>query len=139
MQTSTRRSTIVLCCSVLSLCGVSTTFAQEVPADTAIVTYEENVKWALVRTCFGCHSGMEARGGLLLDSYDALMQGGENGAPVVPGHPEKSILYQKLFPDPPFGKMMPRKRGLSLSEYELDMIRTWIEQGARRTNVAESR
>lgn len=101
--------------------------------DSTVLTYEEDVRWALVRTCFECHSGGESRGELLLDSYDSLMEGGEHGPPIVPGSPEKSILYQKLHPDPPFGKMMPRKRGLVLSQLELDMIRTWIEQGAKRT------
>lgn len=112
--------------------------AQVMAPDTTSLTYDDDIRWALVRTCFECHSGKEARGGLLLDSYDALVQGGENGPAVVPGSPTKSILYQKLLPDPPFGKMMPRKKDLKLSQFEIEMIRTWIETGAKRSRPVET-
>ena len=126
-----RRSFIVLSgCFLFS----NIALAQVLAPDTTNLTYDDDIRWALVRTCFDCHSGKEARGGLLLDSYDALMKGGENGPSVVPGSPTKSILYQKILPDPPFGKMMPRKKDLKLSDYEIEMIRTWIESGARRAH-----
>jgi hypothetical protein len=45
---------------------------------------------------------------------------------VVPGHPEKSLLYEKVRD----GLMPPGKKD-RLNEAEREIIRRWIEQGAR--------
>ncbi len=113
-------------------CILPAALAQKAAKDSTFLTYEQDIRYALVRTCFECHSGSESRGELLLDSYENLMMGGEHGPAVEPGSPEKSILYQKISPDPPFGKQMPRKRGVTLSELEREMIRLWIAQGAHK-------
>ena len=131
----TIRRSILLAVACILLSGIS--MSQVLAPDTTRLTYDDDIRWALVRTCFECHSGKESRGGLLVDSYDALMEGGENGPSVVPGSAEKSILFQKLQPNPPFGKMMPRKKDLRLSAYEIEMIRSWIQSGAARSRPIE--
>ena len=50
---------------------------------------------------------------------------------VVPGHPERSFLLDKLTePGPGEGNRMP-DTGFSLPRAQLDVIRVWIQQGAR--------
>jgi uncharacterized membrane protein len=78
--------------------------------------------------CVHCHGAQRIAGGLRLDSYDAVMRGGESGPAVVPGNPRASVLLQKVLGrDRPF--MPPRK---PLPGSEKREIRTWIETGAAR-------
>lgn len=48
---------------------------------------------------------------------------------VVPGHPEQSLLLQKVSPTPPCGLRMPNG-GAALSDAQTEMIRSWIAGGA---------
>jgi mono/diheme cytochrome c family protein len=77
--------------------------------------------------CVHCHGAQRiAAGGLRLDSYDAVMRGGERGPAVVPGNPRASVLLQKVLGrDRP---AMPPRQPLPRSEKR--EIRAWIENGA---------
>ena len=76
--------------------------------------------------CVRCHGATEASGGLRLDSYDAIMRGGERGPVVVPGLPQASLLIQKVLRrDKP--AMPPRTR---LREAEIRKLASWIKSGA---------
>ena len=48
---------------------------------------------------------------------------------VVAGHPEQSLLLQKVLPNPPCGLRMPNG-GAALSDTQTEMIRSWIAAGA---------
>ena len=49
---------------------------------------------------------------------------------VVPGHPEMSLLFQKLsLPKPPCGNQMPLG-GKAFTDVQLEMVRSWIAAGA---------
>jgi mono/diheme cytochrome c family protein len=78
------------------------------------------------RRCVACHGPEDASGGLRLDSYQNVMQGGEQGPAIIAGNPRASLLFQKILRrDQP--AMPPRKR---LTRRDLERIRTWIEGGA---------
>ena len=72
--------------------------------------------------CVKCHGPIEQKSGLELDTPEAVLKGGDEGAVVVPGHPEKSRLYQYLAAgaDP---HMPPKKQ---LTEPQREMVREWI-------------
>jgi hypothetical protein len=104
------------------------------------VSFKNEIMPIVKRACLPCHAEDNFNPSeLSLDSRELLMSGGKHGSPVVPGNPEKSILYQKISPNPVFGDRMPldpkKKRGTpsmkSLSEDEIKVIREWIEQGAK--------
>ena len=60
--------------------------------------FERRIRPVLVRRCYECHStaSVSPKGGLLLDSRDGLLEGGESGAAVVAGDPEGSLLLEAL-------------------------------------------
>ena len=103
-------------------------------ADTKYKTtfFEENIRPLLVNKCYSCHSE-EARingklkAGLLLDSAESIIKGGDAGKVLIPEKPEESILYEAvLYKDediamPPKGK---------LTEIEIANIKEWILMGA---------
>ncbi len=84
--------------------------------------------------CVKCHGPIEQKSGLELDSPEAVMKGGDEGAVVVPGNPAKSRLYQYLAADS--DPHMPPKKQLSGAQREV--VRDWIAALAADTKVGKS-
>ena len=72
--------------------------------------------------CVKCHGPIEQKSGLELDNPEAILKGGDDGAVVVPGNPDKSRLYKYLSPDSD-PHMPPKKQ---LTEAERALVREWI-------------
>lgn len=84
----------------------------------------------LTHYCVQCHGPDKVKGELRLDSYAGLMKGGESGATLTPGAPEKSRMLKLLrlpLADvdhmPPKGKPQP-------SPAEIELLAWWILRGA---------
>ncbi len=94
-------------------------------------TYERDVAPIINEYCISCHGSDNMNpSDLYMDDFQTLMKGGKHGIPVVPGNPQKSLLYTKLLPDPPFGKQMPRGHKKFTPE-AVQIIHDWIQQGAK--------
>src|SRR5713226_1788649 len=78
--------------------------------------------------CQGCHGPQQQMAGLRLDSGDAVLKGGTNGAVIAPGHGGQSRLIQRVssskkgFAMPPVGE--------PLTSEQIAKITAWIDQGA---------
>src|ERR1051325_3448699 len=85
--------------------------------------------------CLDCHNAKDAEGQLILESYDLLMKGGEDGAVVLPGKSNESILVKSV--EGSFEKdgkrqiMPPGSKRKKLDSEEVALIRTWIDAGAK--------
>ncbi len=77
--------------------------------------------------CLKCHGGEKVRGGLDISTRALLMQGGDNGAAVVPGHSADSLLYRQIAHLEKPG--MPAKQE-ALPQEEIDVLAKWIDAGA---------
>ena len=89
--------------------------------------FEKSIRPLLVTHCYECHSGSEANGGLLLDTRDGVLKGGESGAAIVAGDPESSLLVQAVRYTHPDLKMPPKRR---ITATEVDALEKWIANGA---------
>ncbi|SMO48640.1 DUF1549 domain-containing protein [Fodinibius sediminis] len=87
------------------------------------------VRRIFAQTCYRCHDSNEAEGGLVLNSEEAVMKGGDSGPVIVPGKPEESELIHRLTLPAGHEDVMPQK-GSSLSPDQVELIRLWIEVGA---------
>jgi hypothetical protein len=89
--------------------------------------FESKIRPVLVQHCYECHAAESKtlRGGLLVDSRQGLLLGGESGAAVVPGEPEESLLISALRHD---GFEMPPQQ--KLSQVIIDDFEKWIRDGA---------
>ena len=96
-------------------------------ADDGVVFFEQHVRPILVEHCFKCHSDQfEQKAGLVLDSRQGWLTGGENGPAIVPGEPDRSLVIQALqyageLDMPPAGK---------LPDQQIKAIEKWISMGA---------
>jgi len=95
------------------------------------VSYTKDIVPIIQKHCISCHSSDEERPSeLYMDTYEMLMKGGRHGKCISPGNAKESILYQKIQPDPPFGRWMPPPKKLKLTPEQVDLFRLWIDQGA---------
>ncbi len=84
------------------------------------------VRPILVENCYSCHAAMR-RGGLRLDSREALIQGGDSGPVIVPGKPEQSLLIQAVRRTNSRLQMPPAQK---LNEAEIAALVEWVATGA---------
>jgi hypothetical protein len=92
--------------------------------------FHRRIQPLLAENCFKCHSHSadKIKGGLVLDSRAGLLQGGENGAAIVPGDPEKSLLIQAVrYTDADL--QMPPK-GKRLDAAQIAELEKWVKLGA---------
>lgn len=88
------------------------------------VSFARDVLPLLKELAGDCHTQEDMAGNYSLDSYEAVMAGGTDSNPnVIPGHPEKSLLYIYLEKGHPFGKKPTPE--------QLRLVRDWILQGAK--------
>jgi len=104
------------------------TAAAAATADGAAL-FETSVRPLLSERCAGCHSAKvgKVKGGLDLDTLAGLLQGGDGGAAIVPGHPEQSLLIRAVGYDDETLKMPPKGR---LTSRQVADLSAWIAAGA---------
>ncbi|MDX1980058.1 MAG: SUMF1/EgtB/PvdO family nonheme iron enzyme [Bryobacteraceae bacterium] len=89
----------------------------------------EQVRPILESACLPCHNAQKAQGGLRADSLSALTRGGTKGPAIIPGAPDKSLLFATIeSPSNKPGAMPPG--GPQLSAAQRAIIRNWIAAGA---------
>jgi hypothetical protein len=115
---------------VLALAGVWSTaaVASESPTDF----FESRVRPILVEHCYRCHSAealtkKKLRGGLMLDTRDGILKGGDTGPAIVPGRPEASLLIKAVGHAEKDLKMPPKKM---LPAAEIALLTEWVRKGA---------
>ena len=104
------------------------------PSAAQIKFFETNIRPALVKYCYECHSveSGDSRGGLLVDTRMGLMQGGDAGPAIVPGDPEDSLLWEAITWE---GYEMPPSQKMPAAV--IANFKTWIEMGAPDPRVRE--
>ena len=105
----------------------------EAPANASF--YSKHIHPILDTNCVTCHGESQAKGGLRMDSYDALMKGGQDGPVIVAGSPEKSLLLQRVTLPTDHKQFMPAEGKPPLRSEEIAWIKAWIQQGASPTST----
>ena len=86
----------------------------------------EHVRPVLQAQCFTCHGGKFKQAGLSLQTRETLLKGSDNGAVVVPGKADESLLVKKIRHEHEPG--MPFKRD-KLPEAVINQIVSWVNAG----------
>lgn len=97
------------------------------PCDPDTVYFEKDLLPILQSGCAqpGCHDAISMQDGIRLTDYQSVM----TTADVKPFDPEGSDLYEVLIEDDP-GKRMPPPPLSPMSQENIDLVYTWIGQGA---------
>ncbi len=98
----------------------------------AAVNFQSDVRPLLADKCFQCHGPDAATriADLRLDRKEGLLGHRPAGAPVVPGDPDSSLLYQRIVHEDDALRMPPEYSHKSLDSRDIDTLRAWIKEGA---------
>ena len=109
--------------------SVSSVISAEKLSKEHLDFFENKIRPILVNKCYKCHSAeaKKSKGGLLVDSREALLKGGESGASLVPGNPEKSMLIKAVRYLDEDIEMPPKKK---LEDQEIQDLVQWVKMGA---------
>ena len=91
--------------------------------------------------CNGCHQPAKSKGDYVMTDFASLLKGGDSGEPaVVPGKPAESSLLALVTPDEKGEYEMPKgKNAKPLHETEINLLRRWIEEGAKDDSPSKRR
>ncbi|MEM0968557.1 MAG: SUMF1/EgtB/PvdO family nonheme iron enzyme [Verrucomicrobiota bacterium] len=80
-------------------------------------------------TCINCHGPKESEGDVRMDTKEAAFKANGFNPGVTPGDPDDSSLYWTTIEPRDSDLVMPPKKPF-LEDYQSDLIKAWIEQGA---------
>lgn len=94
--------------------------------------FNTQVAPVLKKYCNGCHNTDNQEGGLVLESFDAVLKGSKRGPVIVAGRSDQSRLIltveKKLKPTmPPAGNEGPKSD-------EVAILKAWVDAGAKGPN-----
>ena len=90
------------------------------PAVQRAEFFEKRIRPILAERCYECHSAeKKQKGGLSLDTREAVLRGGDTGPVLVAGNPDKSLLIEAVRYTNHDMQMPPKKR---LAEAEVKAL-----------------
>jgi len=120
--------------SALLLAGGAILSLQSGCARDEVVSFSSDVKPILAANCLACHqeggAGYEASG-FKMTTYTDLMKGTQYGPMILAGDAEGSnlVVLMEGRADPSIS--MPHGKMERVPQSDIDMIRRWIDQGAK--------
>ncbi len=102
--------------------------AEEISASESAF-FEKHIRPLLVDHCYRCHStqSKKVRGGLVLDSRDGWIRGGDSGQAIIAAKPEVSLLIEAVRYTKPDLQMPPAGK---LSKTQIELLVKWVAMGA---------
>src|SRR5688572_510533 len=99
-------------------------------SDTGVDFFERKIRPVLVERCYECHSAQaeKLKGGLLLDTKEGVLKGGDTGPAIVPGNPEKSLLIKAVRYTSDDLQMPPKNK--KLPDEQIADLEEWVKMGA---------
>jgi len=123
--------------AVAAVSAAATAATEPTPEQAAF--FENKVRPILSEACYKCHSLEQgkSKGGLTVDTKEGLQKGGENGAIIKPGEPDKSPLIVAVkYLDPDL--QMPPK-GEKLKADQIAALIEWVKMGAPDPRKADAK
>jgi mono/diheme cytochrome c family protein len=92
--------------------------------------FEAKIRPVLSDRCYKCHSrdADKIKGGLMLDTREGMLHGGDTGPAITPGKPEDSLLVDAISYKDPDLQMPPK--GDKLTDDQVADLTAWIRMGA---------
>ncbi len=94
-----------------------------------IAFFEKTIRPLLINRCYECHSveSGKNKGGLRIDSRDAILKGGDNGPALIAGNPEKSRIIESVRYHNQDLQMPPKG---AMPAAEVKALEEWVKMGA---------
>src|SRR6266478_6000076 len=124
LERSIMRTLFLLLLALLGLCETSQKSLADQPP-----SFIRDVKPFFARYCVECHNPDKLRGGLNLESFKSLEQGGDDGSVFLAGKPDESRIVLQV--EGKAKPKMPPAKAKQPHPDELTVLRSWIAAGAK--------
>lgn len=100
------------------------------------IKFSRDVRPILSENCIACHGPDDKKreAGLRLDEEAAAKKNNDGVTAIVPGHPEKSAIIERIESKDPDEVMPPPKLHKTVSPAQVAILKEWIKQGAKWGN-----
>lgn len=128
---SNRQNCFCVVCAIAAVAiallasGYAPVQAQDKP-----VSFINDVAPIVKEYCMACHDPKKKNGKYDMSTPHLLMEGGVNGEMIIPGDIEDSEFYTLIVTDEE-RRMPPRDKGEAVPKEQAEIIKKWIEQGAK--------
>ena len=97
-----------------------------------VIQFQRDIRPILSDSCFQCHGADEAnrQAELQLDQREGLFAKRDRHTIVLPGQPHASELIRRITSQDADVRMPPPDSDRQLTAREIDLLQTWIAQGA---------
>jgi hypothetical protein len=115
---------------------VGVVFVSRAIAADGTVEFNRDIRPLLSDHCYACHGPDQAKrqAELRLDLEAEAFARREGTTPIVPGDPAASELYRRIASSDPDERMPPAEAGRTLTAEQIDLVRRWIDEGAKWQN-----
>jgi hypothetical protein len=115
----------------LALAGAITTTATAAKqAAPAPISFNRDIRPILANNCFACH-GPDEKQRETKFHFDTREGAFSEAGVIVPGNARESLLVQRITHADPDERMPPRDSGRTLTQVQIDLLRRWIDEGAK--------
>ena len=93
------------------------------------LAYADVVVPILESKCLACHGegkDQKKKGGLLMDSWEGLLEGGEEAAALVPGNVKESFMIEVLHLPKDDDYHMPPPKKDPMEAHEIELLEWWV-------------
>jgi hypothetical protein len=123
-------STFLLACfAIMIVAAGARPLVGQIGTPNTKVAFNRDVR-PILTTCFRCHGPDESsrRAGMRLDLRDEALKPRPNGAPIVPGKPDESLVVKRIFETNPARVMPPASIHKDLTDPQKETIRRWVSK-----------
>lgn len=103
--------------------------AKVIKAPEDRLAYADVVVPILEAKCLACHGegkDQKKKGGLLMDSWEGLLEGGEEAAALVPGDVKESFMIEVLHLPKDDDYHMPPPKKDQMEAHEIELLEWWV-------------
>ncbi|MFY0598112.1 MAG: chitobiase/beta-hexosaminidase C-terminal domain-containing protein [Cyclobacteriaceae bacterium] len=101
--------------------------------DEASPIFSAHIQPILERKCVSCHNDQKHKGDLNLSTLAGIRRGGENGSVWIANDGEQSEIIRRAHLPIENEDHMPPEGKTQLTEEELELMKTWIDNGANES------
>ena len=96
------------------------------------VFYTDIIQPILTQRCVSCHNDKKTKGGLKMNSYNAIIKGGKNGSVLMINNSMESKIHKRMTLPIEDRYHMPPKSRTQPSKEEIELIKIWIDNSASK-------
>jgi len=131
MVHGTQAVVLAAACFGIALAGAASVAVRaQDKAGTLPISFSRDIRPILANNCFACH-GPDEKQRETKFHFDTQEGAFAEDGIIVPGHATTSVLIKRVTNTDPDERMPPADSGYSLTDRQIDLLRQWIDEGAK--------